>query len=86
VREGAHQRAERKTTATARDVGEAELNGVGWKRLRRPFSSTSRRLLVQRRLNVAAPPASSSSPAELATANEKEREEEKMSGSLLGVG
>jgi hypothetical protein len=71
---------------TAGDVGEAELDGVGWKRLRRPFSSTFRRPLAQRRPNAVAPPASSSSPAELATANESEPEEEELSGSLLGVG
>jgi hypothetical protein len=69
----------------ARRVGEEELDGAGRKRLRRPFSSTSRRPLAQRRPNAMAPPASSSSPAELATANESELEEEKMSGSSLGV-
>jgi hypothetical protein len=70
---------------TARRVGEAGLYGEGRKRLRWHSSSSSRRLFVQRRPNAAALPASSSSPAELATSNESERGEERVSGSSLGV-
>jgi hypothetical protein len=77
---------ERKTTATARREGEAELDGAGRKRFLRHSSSSSRRPLAQRRPNAVAPPASSSSPAELATSNGRELGEEKMSGSSLGVG
>jgi hypothetical protein len=83
---GAHLRAEKKTTATAARVEEAELDGEGRKRLRRCSSSNSRRPLAQLRPNAAAPPASSTSPAGLATSSESEREEEKVSGSELGVG
>jgi hypothetical protein len=42
--------------------------------------------LVQRRPNAVAPPASSSSPAELATSNGRELGEEKMSARLLELG
>jgi hypothetical protein len=78
--EGAHLRAERKTTATATRVEEAGLDGEGRKRLRWYSSSNSRRPLAQRRPNAAAPSASSTSPASRAAVNESEREEEKVSG------
>jgi hypothetical protein len=78
--EGAHLRAERKTTATATRVGEAGLDGEGQKRLRQHSSSSSRRRLAQRRPNTVASSASSTSPASMAAANESEREEEKVSG------
>jgi hypothetical protein len=77
---GAHLRAEKKTMATAVHVEEAELDGEGRKRLRRDSSSNSRRLLAPRRPNAAAPSASSTSPAGLATSNESEQEGEKVSG------
>jgi hypothetical protein len=77
---GAHLCAEKKTTATAARVEEAELDGEGRERLRRYSSSNSRRCLVQRRPNAAALPASSSSPAEVATSNESEWGEERLSG------
>jgi hypothetical protein len=83
---GAHLRAEKKTTAMVARVEEAELDGEGRKRLRRYSSSRSRRPLAQRRPNAAAPSASSTSPAGLATSNESERGEERLSGSELGVG
>jgi hypothetical protein len=83
---GAHLCAEKKMTATAARVEEAELDGEGRKRLRRDSSSNSRRLLAPRRPNAAAPSASSTSPAGLATSNESERGEERLSGSELGVG
>jgi hypothetical protein len=78
--EGAHLRAERKTTAMAMRIEEAGFDGEGRKRLRRYSSSNSRRPLAQRRPNAAAPSASSTSPASMAAANESEREEEKVSG------
>jgi hypothetical protein len=77
---GAHLRAEKKMTATAASVEEAELDGDERKRLRRVSSTNSRRPLVQRRPNAAAPSASSTLPARLATSNESEREGEKLSG------
>jgi hypothetical protein len=77
---GAHLRAEMKTTATAASVEEAELDGDGRNRLRRDSSTNSRRPLAPRRPNAAAPSASSTSPAGLATSNESEREGEKLSG------
>jgi hypothetical protein len=83
--EGAHLHAEKKTTATAACVEEAELDGDRQKGLRRVSSTNSRRSLVQRRPNAAAPSASSTSPAGLATSNESERREERLSGSELGV-
>jgi hypothetical protein len=64
---------------------EEELDGAGRKRFLRHSSSTSRRPFAQRRPNAVAPPASKSSPAMLATSNESELGEEKMSGSLLGM-
>jgi hypothetical protein len=69
----------------ARGVGEAELDDAGRKRFLRHSSSTSRRPFAQRRPNAVAPPASRSSPASMATTNESELGEEKMSGSLLGM-
>jgi hypothetical protein len=57
---------------TARDVGEEELDGVGQKRF-------------QRWPNAVAPTTSRSSPAVLATTNERERREARMSGRLLGM-
>jgi hypothetical protein len=86
VRAEAHLRAEKKTTVTAARVEEAELDGDGRKRLRRCSSSNSRRRLIQWRPNAAALPASSTSPAGLATSNESERRDERLSGSELGVG
>jgi hypothetical protein len=83
---GAHLRAEKKTTAMAARVEEAELDGEGRKRLRRYSSSNSRCRLAQRRPNAAAPSASSTSPAGLATSNESEQGEERLSRSELGVG
>jgi hypothetical protein len=77
---GAHQRAVEKTTATAASVEEAELDGDGRKRLRRGSSTNSRRLLAPRRSNAAAPSASSTSPAGMATTNESERGEVRVSG------
>jgi hypothetical protein len=77
---GAHLRAEKKTTAMAASVEEAELDGDVRKGLRRVSSTNSRCPLVQRRPNAAAPSASSTSPARLATSNEGEREGEKLSG------
>jgi hypothetical protein len=77
--EGAHLRAERKTTATATRVEEAGLDGDGRKRLRRYSSSNSRRPLAPRRPNAAGPSASSTSSAELATSNESERGEVRVS-------
>jgi hypothetical protein len=82
---GAHLRAEKKTTATAASVEEAELDGDRRKRLRRDSSPNSRRLLAPRRPNAAALPASSASPVGLATSNKSERREERLSGSKLGV-
>jgi hypothetical protein len=76
---GAHLCAEKKMTATAVRVEEAELDGEGQKRLRRCSSSNSRRQLAPRRPN-AAPSASSTSPAELATSNKSERGEVRVSG------
>jgi hypothetical protein len=78
--EGAHLRAERKTTTTVASVEEAELDGDGQKRLRRDSSTNSRRPLAQRRSNAAAPSASSTSLAGLATSNGSERGEERLSG------
>jgi hypothetical protein len=77
---GAHLRAEKKTTATAASVEEAGLDGDGRKRLRRDSSTNSRRPLAPLRLNAAAPSASSTSLAGLATSKESEREGEKLSG------
>jgi hypothetical protein len=77
---GAHLRAEKKTTAKAARIEEAELDGKGRKRLRRDSSSNSWRLLAPRRPNAAVPSTSSTSPAGLATSNEREREGEKVSG------
>jgi hypothetical protein len=62
-----------------------ELDGAGRKRFRRLFSSTSRRPFFQRWPNAVAPTASRSSPVVLATTNERERREERMSGRLLGM-
>jgi hypothetical protein len=76
----------RKTTAMARRVEEAELDGDGRKRLRQHSSSSSRRPFVQRRPNAVVRLASSTSPAVQASSNESERGEEKMSKSELGVG
>jgi hypothetical protein len=70
---GAHLRAVKKTTATAACVEEAKLDGDGRKRLRRDSSTNSRRRLAPRRSNAAAPSASSTSPAGMATSNENER-------------
>jgi hypothetical protein len=72
ARAGAHRHVVEKRSATARDVGEEELDGAGRKRFRRHSSSTSRRPFVQRRPNAVAPPTSRSSPASMATANERE--------------
>jgi hypothetical protein len=77
--EGAHLRAEKKTTATAAHVEEAELDDDGRKRLRRDSFTNSRRPLAQRRSNAVAPSASSTSPAGLATSNESERGEVRVS-------
>jgi hypothetical protein len=85
ARAGAHLRTARKTTATARRVEEAGLDGEGRKRLLQHSFSSSRRRLAQRRPNAAVLPASSSLPAELATSNESERGEERLSGGLLGM-
>jgi hypothetical protein len=82
--EGAHLHAEKKTTATAARVEEAELDGEGRKRLRQDSSSNSQRLLAPRRPDATALPASSTS-AGLAMVNESERREERLSGSELGV-
>jgi hypothetical protein len=79
VSNGTHRRSAKKRAATARDVGEEELDDAGQKRLRRPFSTTSRRPFVQQRPNAAAPPASRSSPAVLATTNESELRGERLS-------
>jgi hypothetical protein len=76
---GAHLRAEKKIAATVARVEEAELDGDGQKRLRPDSSTNSRRPLAPRRPNAAAPSASSTSPAGLATSNESEREGEKVS-------
>jgi hypothetical protein len=76
----AHLRAEKKTTATVASVGEAELDGDERKRLRRGSSTNSRRLLAPRKLNAVAPSASSTSPAGMATSNESERGEVRVSG------
>jgi hypothetical protein len=70
----------RKTTATARHVEEAELDGEGWKRIRQRSSSGPQPPFVQRRSNAAARLASSTTPAVQASSNESEREGEKMSG------
>jgi hypothetical protein len=70
----------KKMAATAACVEEAELDGDGRKRLRRGSSTNSRRLLAPRKSNAAVPSASSTSPAGMATSNESERGEEKMSG------
>jgi hypothetical protein len=78
--EGAHLRAKMKTTATVARVEEAEVDGEGRKRLRRDSSSNSQRRLAQRRPNAAAPSASSTSPAGLATSNESERGDVRVSG------
>jgi hypothetical protein len=83
--EGAHLHAEKKMTTTVARVEEAELDGEGRKRLRQDSSSNSRRPLAPRRPDATALPASSTSPAGLATANESERREEGLSGSELGV-
>jgi hypothetical protein len=77
---GAHLRAEKKTTVTAASVGEAELDGDGRKRLWRGSSTNSWRLLAPRRSNAAAPSTSSTSPAGMATTNESERGEVRVSG------
>jgi hypothetical protein len=77
---GAHLRAAKKTTATAASVEEAELDNDGRKRLRRDSSTNSRRPLAPQMPNAAAPSASSTSLAKLATSNESEREGEKLSG------
>jgi hypothetical protein len=78
--EEAHLRAEKKTMAMAACVEEAELDGDGRKRLRRGSSTNSRCLLAPRRSNAAAPSASSTSPAGMATSNESERGEVRVSG------
>jgi hypothetical protein len=75
----AHLRTEGKTTMTVVSVEEAELDGDGRKRLRRGSSTNSRRLLAPRRPNAAAPSASSTSPAGMATSNESERGEVRVS-------
>jgi hypothetical protein len=80
-----HRRSAGKRAATARDVGEEELDGAGRKRVRRFSSSTSHRPFLQRRPDAVAPTASRSSPALLATTNEREQREERMSGRLLGM-
>jgi hypothetical protein len=80
AREEAHLRTARKTTATARRVEEAGLDGDGRKRIRQHSSSSSRPPLVQRRPNTTALPAPSGSPVLQATSNESEREGEKVSG------
>jgi hypothetical protein len=59
---------------------------MGRKRFLWHSSSSSRRPLAQRRPNAVAPPASSSSPAELAMSNGRELGEERVSGGLLGMG
>jgi hypothetical protein len=69
----------------ARDIGEGELDGAGRKRFRLFFSSTSHRPFLQRRPDAVVPPASRSSPALLATANESEQRRERLSGRLLGM-
>jgi hypothetical protein len=83
--EGAHLHAEKKMTATAAHVEEAELDGDRRKGLRRVSSTNSRRPLIQRRRNAAVPSSSSTSSAGLATSNESEWREERLSGSELGV-
>jgi hypothetical protein len=83
--EGAHLHAEKKTTAMAALVEETELDSDGRKRLRQDSSTNSRRRLAPQRPNAAAPSASSTSPAGMATLNESERGEVKMSGSELGA-
>jgi hypothetical protein len=76
---GAHLRAEKKTTVMAVSIEEAGLDGDGRKRLRRDSSTNSRHPLAPLRPNAAAPSASSTSPAGLATSNESEGEGEKLS-------
>jgi hypothetical protein len=77
---GAHLRAVKKTTVMVASVEEAELDGVGRKRLRRGSSTNSRRLLAPRRSNAAAPSASNTSPAGMATSNESEQGDVRVSG------
>jgi hypothetical protein len=68
------------TTATATCVEEEELDGEGWKRLRRGSSSDSQRRLALGWSNAAALSASSTSPALQASTNQSEREGEMVSG------
>jgi hypothetical protein len=53
------------------------------KRLRRLFSSTSRRPFLQRRPDAVAPPVPRNSPGSTATATEREMGRKMMSGRLL---
>jgi hypothetical protein len=68
------------TTVTATGVEEEELDGEGWKRLRRDSFSDSQRRLAPGRSNAAALSASSTSPALQALTNQSEREGEMVSG------
>jgi hypothetical protein len=68
------------TTATAACIEEEELDGEGWKRLRRGSSSDSQRQLAPGWSNAAALSASSTSPALQASTNQSEREGEMVSG------
>jgi hypothetical protein len=70
----------RKTTAMAASVEEAELDGEGWKRLRRRSSSSSQPPFVQQRFNAVARLASSTAPVVQASSNESERGEVRVSG------
>jgi hypothetical protein len=66
--------------AMARLVEEEELDGEGWKRLRRGSSSDSQRRLAPGWSNAAALSASSTSPALQASTNQSEMEGEMVSG------
>jgi hypothetical protein len=68
------------TTAMAACVEEEELDGEGWKRLRRGSSSDSQRRLAPGWSNAVALSASSTSPALKASTNQSEREGEMVSG------
>jgi hypothetical protein len=67
------------------DGEEAGVDGDDAERRRLLDSSSWHRRRVQRRPDAMAPPASSSSPAELATSNGEEMGEEEVSGRLLGA-
>jgi hypothetical protein len=57
------------TTATAACVEEEDLDGEGWKRLRRDSSSDFQRRLAPRWSDAAALSTSGTSPAELASSS-----------------